>query len=159
MMRSDQTEMPGHSSLSSISAGVSLTTVLTSLWIAERLLSPILELEQCRRGIHASLMVASTLSNNIARLAGRGDVDTLNSLRETRKDLARKADWLSSFQTRSSITLKVYVGVRGYDLPEAARALMRLGVSLFASTRERLADRAAVEAGLKLRPCQIIPPE
>ena len=74
--------------MSSISAGVSLARVLTCLWIAERLLSPIVELEQCRRGIHA--------------------------------------------------TLKVYVGVRGYDLPEAAQALMRLGVSLFASTRERM---------------------
>ena len=123
--------MPGHSSLSSISAGVSLATVLTCLWIADRLLSPILELERCRRGIHASLAVASELSNNIAQLAGRGDVDALNALRETRKDLAREADQLSSFQTRSSIPLRVYVGVRGYDLPEAAQALMRLGVSLF----------------------------
>ena len=151
--------MPGHSSLSSISAGLSLATVLTCLWIADRLLSPILELERCRRGIHASLVVASALSNNIAQLAGRGDVDALNALRETRKDLAREADQLSSFQTRPSIPLRVYVGVRGYDLPEAAKALMRLGVSLFASSRERLADRGAVEAGLKLRPCQIIPPE
>ena len=151
--------MPGHSSLSSISAGVLPATILTRLWIADRLLSPILELERCRRGIRASLAVASALSNNIAQLAGRGDVDALNALRETRKDLAREADRLSSFQTRSSIPLRVYVGVRGYDLPEAAKALMRLGVLLFAPTRERLADRAAVEAGLKLRPCQIIPPE
>ena len=151
--------MPGHSSLSSISAGVSLGIVLTCLWIADRLLSPILELERCRRGIHASLAVASALSNNIAQLAGRGNVDALNALRETRKDLARKADRLSSFQIQPSIPLKVYIRVRGYDLAAAAKALMRLGVSLFASTRERLADRAAVEAGLKLRPCQIIPPE
>ena len=151
--------MPGHSSLSSISAGVSLATVLTCLWIADRLLSPILELERCRRGIQASLVVASALSNNIAQLAGRGDVDALNALRKTRKDLARKADRLSSFQARSSIPLRVYVGVRGYDLPKAAKALMRLGVSLFASTKERLADRAGVEAGLKLLPCKIIPPE
>ena len=145
--------------MSSISAGVSLATVLTCLWIADRLLSPILELERCRRGIRASLAVASTLSNNIARLAGRGDVDALNALSETRKDLARKADRLSSLQTRSSIPLRLYIGVRGYDLAEAARALMRLGGSLFASTRERLADRAAVEAGLKLLPCKIVPPE
>ena len=150
--------MPGHSSLSSISAGISLATVLTCLWIADRLLSPILELERCRRGIHASLVVASALSNNVARLAGQGDVDALNALRNTRKDLARESDRLSSFQTRRSIPLNVYVGVRGYDLPEAARALMRLGVSLFASARERLADRAAVEAGLKLRSCEITPP-
>ena len=151
--------MPGHSSLSSISAGASLATVLACLWIADRVLSPILELERCRRGIRASLAVASTLSNNIARLAGRGDVDALNALSETRKDLARKADRLSTLQTRSSIPLRLYIGIRGYDLPEAAKALMRLGVSLFASSRERLADRGAVEAGLKLRPCQIIPPE
>ena len=151
--------MPGFSHLNSISAGVSLATVLTCLWIAERLLSPILELERCRRGIHASLAVASALSNNIAQLAGRGDVDALNALHETRKDLARKADRLSSFQTRPSISLRVYVRVRGYDLPEAAKALMRLAVSLFASTRERLADRAGVEAGLKLRACKIIPPD
>ena len=143
--------------MSSISAGVSLATVLTCLWIADRLLSPILELERCRRGIHASLVVASALSNNIAQLAGRGDVDALNALRETRKDLAREADQLSSFQIRSSIPLRVYVGVRGYDLSEAAKALMRLGVSVFASARERLADRAGVEAGLKLRACKIIP--
>ena len=149
--------MPGHSSLSSISAGVSLGIVLTCLWIADRLLSPILELERCRRGIHASLVVASALSNNIAQLAGRGDVDALNALRETRKDLVREADRLSSFQTRPSISLRVYVRVRGYDLPEAAKALMRLGVSVFASARERLADRAGVEAGLKLRACKIIP--
>jgi hypothetical protein len=35
---------------------------------------------------------------------------------------------------------------------------MRLGVSLFASAGERLADRAAVEAGLKLRSGEITPP-
>ena len=150
--------MPGFSHLNSISAGVSLATVLTCLWIADRLLSPLLEFERCRRGIHASLAVASALSNNIAQLAGRGDVDALNALREARKDLARKADRLSSFQIRSSVLLRVYIRVRGYDLPEAARALMRLGVSLFASARERLADRAAVEAGLKLRSCEITPP-
>jgi hypothetical protein len=66
---------------------------------------------------------------------------------------------LKELEQRSSIPLRVYVGVRGCDLPEAAKALMRLGVSLFASSRERLADRGAVEAGLKLRPCQMIPPE
>ena len=113
--------------MSSISAGASLATVLACLWIADRVLSPILELEQCRRGIRASLVVASTLSNNISRLAGRGDVDALNALSETRKDLARKADRLSTLQTRSSIPLRLYIGIRGYDLAEAARALMRLG--------------------------------
>ena len=151
--------MTGYSHLSSISAGVSLATVLTCLWIAERLLSPILELERCRRGIHASVVVASALSNNIARLAGRGDVDALNALRDTRKDLARKADRLSSFQIQPSIPLKVYIRVRGYDLAAAAKALMRLGVSLFASPGERLADRAVVEASLKLQPCEITPPQ
>ena len=64
-----------------------MATVLTLLWIADRLLSPILELERCRREVCASLVVATSLSNNIARLAGRGDVDALNALRDARKGL------------------------------------------------------------------------
>jgi hypothetical protein len=133
-------------------AAASMATVLTCLWIADRLLSPILELERCRREVHASLVVATSLTNNVARLAGRGDVDGLNALRDTKRRLARKADQVAFFRTRQSLSLRLYIGIRGYDLAGASRGLMRLAVSLLAPRRQRLIDRAAVEASLKIAP-------
>ena len=142
--------MPGSAHVGSISAGFSLATVLVCLWVAERIWSPIGELERCRGKIRGSLVAASTLDNNIARLAGRGDVDTLSALRNTRMELANEADQLSCFRIRRSIPLRLYIGIRRYDLARAAQALMRLGVSMFASPGERSKDTAVVRWSLRL---------
>jgi hypothetical protein len=127
-----------------------MATVLACLWVADRLLSPILELERCRREVYASVVVATSLSNNMAQLAGRGDIDALNALRDTRIGLVREADEVASFGTRRSPSLRIYIRIRGYDLAGASRGLMRLAASIFAPTAQRIADRARVEAGLKI---------
>src|ERR1700752_4720967 len=143
--------MPGYAPLGVVpAAAASMATVLALLWIADRLLSPILELERCRREVCASLVVATSLTNNIARLAGRGDVDALNALRDTRKDLARKANQVAAFRGRQSISFRIYVVIRGYDLANASRGLMRLAASVVEPHGERLVDRAIVQAGLRI---------
>jgi hypothetical protein len=127
-----------------------MATVLTLLWIGDRLLSPILELERCRREIYASLVVATSWSNNIARLAGQGNVDALNALRDTRRDLARKAEQVAALQSRQCISLRIYVVIRGYDLADASRALMRLAASVLEPHGERVVDGAKVQASLRI---------
>jgi hypothetical protein len=139
----------GHSGLVP-AAAVSMATVVTCLWIADRLLSPIIDLERCRREVYASVVVATSLSNNVARLAGQGDVVAINALRDTRKDLTREADRLASFATRQSLSLRVYIEICGYDLGGASRGLMRLAASLLGPNGQHLMDRATVQASLKI---------
>jgi len=126
------------------------TGVSLFLWITDRLLSPILELERCRREVCASLVVVTSFSNNVARLAGRGDVDALNALRDTRMDLARKANQVAALQGRQSISIRIYVVIRGYDLANASRGLRQLAASVVEPHGERLVDRAIVQAGLRI---------
>ena len=147
--------MPGFGSTTGIPAAwVSVATVVSALWIGDRLISPISALEETRREIQASLVVAFSLRDTAARLAGKDDIDALNALSDARKDLRAQAEQLAGLAVQAPLPVRVYARVRGYNLAQAAHGLLRLSDSLVAPKGHRLADRATVIAGLRLGPRQ-----
>jgi hypothetical protein len=145
--------MPGFGSIAGVPAAwLSAATVVTGLWIADRLLFPIADLKRTRREIQTSLLVAFSLRETVARLAGKDDVPALNALFDARKDLRAQARRLAVLADRPPVPIQVYAGVRGYDLAQAAQGLRKVSDSLVAPYGRPLVDRAAVEAGLRLGP-------
>lgn len=143
--------MPGYGSIAEVPAAwLSAATVMTGLWIGDRLISPVQKLRQCRREIEASLVVAFSLRDTVAGLAGKDDIDALNALSDARKDLKALAERLASFAHSSRLPVRVYSGIRGYNLTQAAEGLKRLSDSLVAASGRRLMDQATVMVGLRL---------
>ncbi|HXQ41183.1 MAG TPA: hypothetical protein VN821_07950 [Candidatus Udaeobacter sp.] len=129
-----------------------MATVLAGLWIGDRLLSPIRQFMDCRREVQASLVVAFSLRNTAARLAGNDDIEALNALGDACRDLGEEAGRLEALARRPALSLRLYVRLRGYRVDRAAQGLRRLSVSLVGERRGELTDRAAVEAALRLGP-------
>jgi hypothetical protein len=137
---------------SDLAGAASLATVLAGLWIGERLLSPILQFKLCRREVQASLVVAFSLRNTVARLAGNDDMEALNALSDARRDLREEAERLEALAKRPSLSLRLYLGLHGYRVKQAAQGLQRLSDSLVAERGRQLTDRAAVDVALRLTP-------
>lgn len=143
--------MPGsvHSG-SDLAGAASLATVLLGLWIGERLLLPILQLKDCSREVQASLVVAFSLRNTVACLAGNDDIGALDALGDARRDLSEEAERLEALAGRSSPLLRLYLWSHGYRLELAVHALRRLSNSRVAERESWLMNQAAVEAALRL---------
>jgi hypothetical protein len=137
---------------SDLAGAASLATVLAGLWIGELLLSPILQLKLCRREVQASLVVAFSLRDTVARLAGSDDIEALNALSDARRDLREEAERLEALAKRPSPSLRFYLRLRGYRLGQAAQGLQRLSDSLVGERGRWSMDCTAVEAALRLGP-------
>ena len=130
-------------------AWLSAATVLAGLWIGDRVFSPISQLNQLRREIRASLVVALSLRDAAAEHTGKDHADALNALADARRDLAEEADRLDAMARRLPPPLRLYAAARGYNLAQAASALRRLSGSLAAPGGQRFVDMAVAEAHAK----------
>jgi len=137
---------------SDLAGAASLATVLAGLWIGDRLLSPILRFEDCRREVHASLVVAFSLHDTVVRLAGKDDIEALDALADARRDLEEEAERLKALAGRRSPFIRLYLRLNGYRLMEAVQGLGDLSESLASGRGSQLTERAAVEAALGLGP-------
>jgi len=137
---------------SDLAGAASLATVLAGLWIGDRLLSPILRFEDCRREVQASLVVAFSLRDTVVRLAGKDDIETLGSLADARRGLEEEAERLEALARGRSPFFRPYLRLRGYRLMQAIQGLGRLSESLASGRGSLLTERAAVEAALGLLP-------
>jgi hypothetical protein len=137
---------------SDLAGAASLATVLAGLWIGDRLLSPIRHFKDCRREVQASLVVAFSLRDTVARLAGKGDIEALNALADARRDLEGEAERLEALARRRFPFLRLYLRLHGYCLEQAVQGLGRLSESLVPGRDRQLMERATVEAALRLGP-------
>src|SRR5690348_12579455 len=126
--------MPGYGSIAEVPAAwLSAAALIASSWIRDRLLSPVHQLKQCRREIEASLVAAFSLRDEVVRFTGQPGIEALNALSDACGDLREEAQRLDALANRPPLLLRLYAGVRRYDLRQAAQGLRWLSESLTTS--------------------------